>query len=115
MDEEASKVVAESPAGSFGLLPKHVDMATALVPGILAYYTTSGAERFLAVNGGILVKQGDQVMVTTHMAIKGELGALNQAVDRFINDVDEKERKSRSAVAKLEAVFIRRFMEFGKP
>ena len=114
LDEEVSKVVAEGPAGSFGIRPRHLDMTSALVPGILSYWTVQGNEIFLAVNGGILVKQGEDVFVATRMALAGELGALNRTVETFLSDVDEKERQSRSAVARLEADFVRRFVEFGK-
>lgn len=114
LDEEVSKVVAESPAGSFGIRPRHLDMASALVPGILSYWTVQGEETYLAVNGGIFIKQGENAFIATTMAVAGELGELNVTVAKFLNDVDEKERTSRSAVARLEAAFVRRFMEFGK-
>ena len=89
-------------------------MATALVPGILYYTTEQGQEVFLALDSGILVKQEDQVSIATRTAIKGELGALKEAVEKMILAVDERERKTRSAVAKLEADFVRRLVEFGK-
>jgi len=114
LDQAVEKVVAEGPAGSFAIRTRHLDMATALVPGILSYWPPQGREEFLAVNGGILIKQGDNVLVATRMAVSGELGALHQAVERFINEVDDRERKARSAVARLEADFVRRFVEFGK-
>ena len=114
LDETISKVVGESPAGSFALLPRHIDMTTALVPGILAYENGQGKEVFLALDGGLLVKQGDQVSIATRMAIRGELGALREAVEKFVDEVDDRERKTRSAVARLEADFVRRFGEFGK-
>ena len=114
VDTEVVKVVGESPSGSFAILPRHIDIATALVPSILAYYPAGRQELFLAINGGILVKKGDDVSVATRMAIKGELGALRDTVDKIINEVDERERKTRSAVAKLEADLVRRFVEFGK-
>jgi F-type H+-transporting ATPase subunit epsilon len=114
LDEEIAKVTGESPAGSFGLLPRHVDMATALVPGILAYETPAGAQVFVAINGGILTKTGDRVAVATRMAVRGELGALKKAVEAMISEVDERERKARAAVARLEADMVRRFVEFSK-
>ncbi len=114
LDETATKVVAEGAAGSFAVLPRHIDMATALIPGILAYETGHGREMFVALDGGIFIKQGDQVSVATRMAIRGELGELQAAVDRFMDEADEKEKIARSAVAKLEADLVRRFVEFGK-
>jgi F-type H+-transporting ATPase subunit epsilon len=114
LDTEVIKITAESPGGGFGLLPRHIDLATALVPGILSYETPDGQEVFVALNGGILTKQGDHVSVATPMAVHGPLGDLKKAVEEMIHGVDEKERKARVAVAILEADFVRRFMEFCK-
>ena len=114
LKEEVAKVKAESPAGCFTLLPRHIDMATALVPGILSYETPMGKEVFVAVNGGILTKQGEHVAVATQTAVQGELGGLKKEVEIMIRETDERERKTRAAVARLEADFVRRFMEFRK-
>ena len=113
LDTPVSKVVGEGPAGSFAILPRHIDMATALVPGIMTYESDRGKENFLALDSGILVKQGEQVRVATRMAIRGELGVLRKEVEHMINEVDDREKMTRSAVARLEASFVRRFMEFG--
>jgi F-type H+-transporting ATPase subunit epsilon len=114
LDVPVIKIIGEGPRGSFGLLPRHIDFVTALVPGILAYAITAENTEFLAVKGGILVKQKDQVTVATRMAIKGELGELKRTINRFITEVDEREKTARTAVARLEASFIRRFLEMGK-
>jgi F-type H+-transporting ATPase subunit epsilon len=114
MDEETIKIVAESPRGEFCLLPRHVDYVTALIPGILSYHTAQGEEVFLAVDHGILVKQGDHVFVSARHALQGALGELDTEVDRMISEVDEKETATRTSVARLEAGFVRRFLEFGK-
>ncbi len=114
LDQEVDKVSAEGPEGAFGILPRHLDMAAALLPGILTYWPTGRGESFMAINGGILVKQGVTVLVATRLAVSGELGLLHETVNRFINEMDDRERKTRSAVARLEADFVRRFVEFGK-
>ncbi len=114
LEEEVTKVMAESPAGCFAILPRHIDTATALVPGILAYVTPGGGESFVALDGGVMVKQGDRVTVATRTAVRGDLGALHKAIDSMIHEVDERERRARAAVARLEADILRRFMEFGK-
>ena len=114
LDETVAKVVAQGPEGAFGILPRHLDMTAALSPGILAYWTPDGAEHFLAVSGGILVKQGETVAIATRMAVPGTLGDLQAAVLTFVADMDDRERKTRAVVARLEADFIRRFVEFGK-
>lgn len=114
LDEAVVKVKAEGPAGCFTLLPRHIDLATALVPGILSYETPEGDEVFLAVKGGILVKQGARVAVATQLAVRGDLGLLTETIETLLAETDERERKTRAAVARLEADFVRRFMEFRK-
>jgi F-type H+-transporting ATPase subunit epsilon len=114
MDIDVVKVVGESPSGSFAVLPRHVDIASALVPGIFAYFPSGSREMLMAVNGGILIKQGENLSLATRMAVKGELGSLKSTVEKFVSEVDEKERKARTAVAKMEADLVRRFVEFGK-
>jgi F-type H+-transporting ATPase subunit epsilon len=106
------KVVAESPAGSFGLLPRHVDMATALTPGILTYMDEEGQERHLAVSEGILVKKAGEVLVSVRTAVSGQLGELRDEVRRFAQERGEREQVTRTAVARMEADFVRRFLEF---
>jgi F-type H+-transporting ATPase subunit epsilon len=112
LQTRVQKVIAESPAGSFCLLPRHIDYVTALVPGILTY-TTDGSEFFVAVDNGILIKQGKTVSVSTRQAVSGPLGELKNEVERMLHDIDEHEKKTRSSVARLEADFVRRFIEFG--
>lgn len=114
LDAPAAKVVAVGPAGSFCLLPRHIDFVTALVPGLLGYHGPEGDEHFLAVEGGLLVKLEDQVRVATRHAVRGALGELKAAVERMLVVVDERERATHSAVARLEAGFIRKFIDFGR-
>jgi len=115
MDEEVTKVVAEAENGSFCLLPRHVDFLAALVPGLVSFASVSGAEEFLAVDEGILVKCGSEVLVSTRNAVRGpDLGQLEQTVEESFRHLDDQETMARSAFAKLEANFIRRFMDLEK-
>lgn len=112
LDREVSKVTAEAANGSFCLLPRHIDFVASLVPGLLSFETPDGEEIFLAIDEGTLIKKGPDVSVSTpDAAIGPDLGELRQTViDRF-KTLDERERRTRSALARLEADFIRRFIE----
>ena len=115
LDTEVLQVTAEAENGSFGLLPRHVDFVTALVPGILTFITTDEREEFLAVDEGILVKCGADVRVSTRNAVLGrELGELKLMIEERFKQVDEFEKKSRDVLYKMEADLVRRFMELGK-
>jgi F-type H+-transporting ATPase subunit epsilon len=112
VNEEVAKVVAEAENGWFCLLPRHVDFVAALVPGVLVFVTAEGREAFLGTDEGILVKCGDEVRVSTRRAARGEdLGALRTLVAREFLERDERERVARSALARLEAGVVRRFIE----
>jgi len=107
------RIVAETRAGSFGLLPNRRDCVAALMPGILTYETAADGEVFVAVDGGVLVKTGSQVLVSVRRAIAGvDLGQLQQAVEREFLALDEREQNVRSVLAKLETGFLRRFATF---
>lgn len=111
LDTPADKVTAPGTGGSFQILPRHVDVAWTLEPGILVV-TRDGEDAFYAVDSGVLVKQGDTVFISCFQAIKGEdLEALNEAVAANFRHLDEKEVAARKVLAKLETDTLRRFME----
>lgn len=112
VDQEVRKVVAEAENGSFCLLPRHIDYLAALVPSLLAFVDADDREHFVAIDEGMLVKAGRQVLVSTRQAIRGrDLGTLRRAVQEQFRVLDDRERSARSAVARLEADFVRRFFE----
>ena len=110
---DVARIVAETSEGSFGLLPHRLDCVAALVPGILIYQTESGGEVLVAVDEGVLVKTGRDVLVSVRRAISGtDLGQLHAAVEREFLTLDENEQSVRSAVAKIETGFLQRFAKF---
>jgi F-type H+-transporting ATPase subunit epsilon len=106
------RVIAETNFGSFGLLPHRLDCVAALVPGILSYETT-GATVYVAVDTGVLVKAGAEVLVSVRHAIGGvDLDQLHAAVKREFLALDQQQLEVRAAVARMEGGFMRRLAEF---
>ena len=107
---EVARIVAETREGSFGLLPHRLDCVAALVPGILIYQTESEGEIFVAVDEGVMIKAGPEVLVSVRRAISGtDLSQLRAAVEKQFLTLDEQEKSVRRVVAKLETGFLRRF------
>lgn len=107
------RIVAESREGSFGLLPNRLDCIASLVPGILVYETDSDGEVFVAVDEGVLVKTGHEVLISVRQAIGGtDLAQLRHSVEQEFLTLNVSERNVRSAMAKLETGFIHRFAGF---
>lgn len=110
---DVSRIVADTPEGAFGILPRRLDCVAALAPGILIYETDGGDEVFVAVDEGVLVKTGPDVLVSVRRALGGtDLGKLREAVEREFLNLDEREQSVRSVMAKMESGLIRRLATF---
>ncbi len=107
------RIVAETNDGSFGLLPNRLDCVAALAPGILAYETKEEGTVYIAIDEGVLVKAGSDVLISVRQAIGGtDLSQLHDAIKREFLTFDEQEKQVRTAVAKMESGLIGRLAEF---
>jgi F-type H+-transporting ATPase subunit epsilon len=113
-DEHGVKqVVAVTAQGSFGLLPHRLDCTAVLAPGILSYTTEQGAVKYVAVDEGILVKAGTDVLISVRKAIGGtDLGELHkQVTDQFMK-LNEQEKNVQTVMRSVEAGFIELLEQF---
>ena len=107
-----ARVVVTTPAGCFGLLPHRLDCATVLSPGLLTYGCEAAADVHLAVDAGVMVKTGADVLVCVRHAIAGgDLGHLRRVVEQEIVKLSEQDQSNRIALAHLESGLIRAFVE----
>lgn len=115
MQEEVTRIKAEAPNGWFGLLPRHIDFVTALVPGVLIFTRTSGTEEYLAIDRGILVKCGPEVSVSTRAAVRSaNLDQLRKDIEARFQAEEEREKKTLASEVKLEADLVRGLLELEK-
>ncbi len=108
------RIVADTSAGSLGLLPRRLDCVATLVPGILSYASAAHGEVFMALDAGVLVKTGRDVRISVRRAIAGSFGGsdlaqLRDAVAREFEQLDAQQHALRSVMAQLEGGFLRRF------
>ena len=114
VNEEVTKVTAEAVNGSFCILPRHIDFVASLVPGILTFEQHE-SETFVAVDEGVLIKVGVEVLVSTKNAVKGaHLEDLRMKVEDDFLSADERKKKATTALANLEANLVRKFLEINK-
>ena len=80
---------------------------------ILLYEDETEGEVCVAVDEGVLVKSGFDVLISVRNAIGGtDLGQLREAVEREFLHLNEREQSVRSVMAKMESGFVRRLVEF---
>jgi F-type H+-transporting ATPase subunit epsilon len=114
VDVQADKVIAEGQNGSFCLEPRHVDFVSVLKTGILLYMS-GDQEHYVAVDEGVLVKCGRQVLVSVLNAIKGDtLEELKQRILKEFKKTEAMNQASKIALKSMEADLLLRFMEFEK-
>jgi F-type H+-transporting ATPase subunit epsilon len=108
-----SNIVMETSEGSYGLLPQRLDCVAALVPGIFMYEIQNGSAKYIAVDSGVMVKAGSEVLVSVRNAIGGvDLGKLSELVKNEFMKQDEEESSMRAVTLKLESGFIYSFDKF---
>lgn len=113
--EEVSRIKAEAENGWFGMLPRHIDFVTALVPSVLTFQPIGKPEEYLAIDQGILVKCGPDVSVSTRAAVRGtSLEQLERDVESQFLTQEEREKKNLAYETKLEADLVHGRLELEK-
>ena len=105
-----SRIVVETHEG-YGLLPHRLDCVTGLAAGILVYQAGTAPESYVAVDEGVMIKTGSNVLVSVRRAMEGkDLGRLRATVEREFLTLTEDDRNLRTVLTKLEAGFARGFI-----
>ncbi len=113
--KQVNRIVAETSEGFYGFLPQRMDCVLALVSGIFTYETESEGIHYLAVDEGIMVKAGTEVLVSVRNAIGGvNLGKLQETAEKEFKILDESERNTRTVMAKIESGLIYSLEKFRK-
>jgi F-type H+-transporting ATPase subunit epsilon len=99
----------------------HIDYVAALVEGILTYRTGRAdegarggqrAERYVAIDGGVVVKRGNEVVVSTPNAVQGDrLEDLERSVEGLFRTSGKRERDARAVLVRLETDLVQRMLE----
>ena len=112
VDEEVRKVSADAEDGELTLLPRHIDLTTTLTRGVLAFKLPDGREEFAAVAEGVMVKCGEEILVSTRKGVRGtELGTLQERIEEEFETLDDRAETARTSLNKIEATFVHRFIE----
>ena len=115
--ENVVAVRAEDRSGSFGVLPGHADLLTALVPSVVRWRTVDGAACFCAVRGGVFaVSGGRNVSVACREGVVGDsLDELEAKVRTVRARQLEADRKARAEQIRVHALAVRQLVRYLRP
>jgi F-type H+-transporting ATPase subunit epsilon len=108
---------AEDQSGSFGVLPGHADLLTALVTSVVRWRTADGAAYFCAVRGGVFaVSGGRNVSVACREGVVGDsLDELEAKVRAVRARQLEADRKARVEQIRVHALAVRQLLRYLRP
>jgi F-type H+-transporting ATPase subunit epsilon len=108
---------AEDQSGSFGVLPGHADLLTALVTSVVRWRTVDRAARFCAVRGGVFaVSGGRNVSVACREGVVGDsLDELEAKVRTVRARQLEADRKARAEQIRVHALAVRQLVRYLRP
>ena len=111
--EDVSKICAEGLEGHFVILPNHTDYVSSITTSIFSF-VVNGEEKFFAVDGGILVKYGENVEFSIRHAIKGNnLDDLKKQMEINFKEMEEEDKQTRTALASLEGNIAKLIQDLG--
>src|SRR5690606_33017415 len=83
--------------------------------GLLSYLDETGAEVFVAVDEGVLVKAGGDVRVACRRAVvAGDLANAKRALTAHLELQSDNDRRARAALRSLEAEVLRRMGDLSR-
>lgn len=115
LDRSVEKLTVPTVDGGFQILVKHIDGTWQLKAGVLVVTTSIEKDHnlYFAISEGFLNKEGGRLYISCFQAIEGEsLETLAKTVQENLASLDEKERKVKQALTRLESDTVKRFIDF---
>ncbi|HUB13555.1 MAG TPA: F0F1 ATP synthase subunit epsilon [Acetobacteraceae bacterium] len=116
-DANVLSLRAEDASGSFGILPGHADLVTALTPSVVMWRCADGNQHYCAVQRGVLaVHDGRDIAIATRQAQASDnMETLAQAVVARSREMQDAERRARVAATRLHTDAIREIIRALRP
>lgn len=112
LNVEAASVQAADATGRFGLRPGHEPFVTVLAPSLLVYTTGSGQEKYVAVDGGVLLLESNRVVVATREAVCSDrLEELAERAAAILDRHQAEERQAEAEFHELQAALVRQLAQ----
>lgn len=104
--------VGEDVSGSFGLMAGHARFMTSLVFGLARFADASDSWRFLALPGGLLYFNENELTISTrHYLIDADYARISSAIDEQLLAEEETLHDVKQSLRRMEEEMLRRLWE----
>lgn len=116
-DRAVAALRAEDESGSFGILPGHVDLLTALPASVVRWRGSDGGLHFCAIRAGLMtVRGGHRIEIACREGVAGDdLHGLEDEVAQFRAGQTDADRRARVEQMRLHANAVRQIMRLLRP
>ena len=112
---EVASFVGEDDSGSFGILPGHARMMTALSYGLARYRGSGGAWVYVAIPGGVLYLKDDRLLISTRRYFKdADYARISGALLNELLAEEKNLRATKDSLDRLEQEMFRRLRELAR-
>lgn len=112
LEEDVIHVTVEDPTGSLGVRTGHTELVTPLVAGVVIARASGGHERYVAVDGGVMLVTGQLVEIVSRQAVASEdLQHLKGNVLAQFDRQGQQDATNHMAFEKMRISFMRRLLE----
>jgi F-type H+-transporting ATPase subunit epsilon len=112
LEEDVTHVTAEDVTGSLGIRPGHATLVTPLAAGIVIARAAGGGERYVAVNGGVMIVTGEEVEIVSRQAVaSSDLAHLEGTVLEEFDKEEHADRTNKVAFEKMRLNLMRRVLD----
>jgi len=116
VDAEVDAVNAPLPDGWIGILSGHAPFQARVRPGVISYRPREDETQKVAVHGGFLSVQDDQVTVLTGVAREGvDLETLDEAISQEEQQLEAMEEEARRRFDQIYQKMTRSFSRERRP
>lgn len=109
---------AEDASGSFGILPGHVDLLTALPVSVVRWRDRSNGMHYCALRGGVLTvrEKGSRIDIACRQGTLGDdLSKLSDEVTALQAEQADAERRARTNEMRMHARAVRQLIGLLNP
>lgn len=113
--EGVSSFVAEDDSGSFGIMPNHTRIMTALVMGLARFRLANDDWQYIATPGALIYFHDNRLILSTrHFFIDDDYQRISASLQEQLLDEETQLSLQKKSLQRMEEEILRRLWDLGR-